>query len=71
MSGVPLYRWQPRAAVGACEALKGVPHSRENEAPWDLTVGLCLGSWGVLGGWAFCMGEVPLYVIDAQPIPYP
>ena len=35
----------------------GAPHLQENASPKDPTVGLCLGSYGVLGGWAFSYGR--------------
>ena len=41
----------------------GVPRSYEPYPSLDPTVGLCLGSQGVLGGWVFLMSEVPLYYL--------
>ena len=35
----------------------GVPHLQENALPWDPTVGLCLGSEGVPGGWLLSYGR--------------
>ena len=38
----------------------GLPHLQEHAPPKDPTAGLCLGSYGVPGGWAFFMDEIPL-----------
>ena len=35
----------------------GVPQLQENAPPWDPTVGLCPGSWGVPRGWVFSYGR--------------
>ena len=47
----------PRGAPPCCSRVQGVPHLQEIAPLEDPTVGPRLGSWGVLGGWAFYSGR--------------